>query len=104
MNFLVEALLCVILGVYGHKLLAKRGIKGKHITGLVMIGSLALFVYLPLLFNDVKDGDKPVPLDDADKDGESITNEELYDYTQIAIRTYMAIMIAFFGGIGILMS
>lgn len=102
MNFLVEALLCVVLAVYGHKLLAKRGISGKHITGLVMIASLALFVYLPLLFNDVEDGDKPSIF--KDEYGNSPTNEELYDYTQIAIRSYMALLIAFFGSIGILMS
>lgn len=102
MNFFIEALLCVILGVYGHKLLAKRGISGKHITALVMMASLALFVYLPLMFNDVEDGDKPSIF--KDEFGNSPTNEEVYDYSQMAIRFYMSIMIAFFGSIGILMS
>ena len=101
MNFFLEALLCVVLGVYGHKLLAKRGISGKHITALVMLFSLALFVYLPLMFNDVEDGDKPSIF--KDEFGNSPTNEEVYDYAQIAIRGYMSLMIAFFGAIGILM-
>lgn len=102
MNFFTEALLCVILGVYGHKLLAKRGVRGKHITALVMMASLALFVYLPLMFNDVKDGDKPSIF--KDEFGNSLTNEELYDYTQIGIRFYLVFAIAFFGSIGILIS
>jgi hypothetical protein len=102
MNFLVETLICVILAVYGHKLLAKRGISGKHITALVMVATLVLFVYLPLMFSDVEDGDKPSIW--KDQDGNSPTNEEVYDYTQIAIRTYISLLIAFFGSIGILIS
>lgn len=102
MNFFLEALLSVILGVYGHKLLAKRGIRGKHITALVMLFSLALFVYLPLMFNDIEDGDRPSIF--KDETGNSPTNEELYDYTQIAIRGYISLFFAFFGAIGILMA
>jgi hypothetical protein len=102
MNFLVETLICVILGVYGHKLLAKRGISGKHITALVMMATLALFVYLPLMFSDVENGDEPSIW--KDQDGNSPTNEEVYDFTQVALRTYISLLIAFFGSIGILIS
>ena len=97
MNFFLDALLCAILGIYGHNILAKRGVRGKHITGLVMFASLALFVYLPLMFNNVEDGDKP------SKDDLGISNA-FDEVIQITIRFYLSYVIAFFGSIGILMS
>lgn len=102
MNSFLEILICILIGVYGHKLLKQKGIAGKHITGLVLLATLALFVYFPLFFNDVDNPDEPTVL--KDDLGRHLTNEEVYDGLTITFRVLIAFMIAFFGGIGILIS
>jgi|TARA_B110001450_G_scaffold42652_1_gene38942 hypothetical protein len=86
----------------GQKLLRQNGISGKHITVLVMIAALTLFVYFPLLMNDVEKGDEPSIFKDAD--GGIITNEEVYDNITVTFRAFLAFVMAFFGSIGILMA
>lgn len=103
MNFFLESLICIIVGIYGNKLLAKNGISGKHITGLVLISTLVLFLTLPFMFEDLENAGEPSGFKDDDT-GMELTKEEVWDGAQTVLRFPLAMMIAFFGSIGILIS
>lgn len=107
MNFLLETFISIAFGVLGTKLLKRQGIHGKMVSICILILSLILFTFMPLMMNDIENGDQYIPQSREDiiiGRQSVITYEAVYDSATIALRTVFSFFIVFIGSFAIAIS